>query len=396
MHCTSLSAVLPPLAAQEAQDIPDTTVRSLYATFGTLPDPRSAHGRRYDLAFLLTCLVAALLCNCNSTCAVGQWCREHRALLRRVFGPRRHLTPSDSLYRRLLPRLDAAQLETALAAWIGATRPADDDEAVAVDGKTVRGATTSDQTAPHLLAFCTHQTQETLLQVRVSDKTNEIPVAQAVAARLHWQGRILTADALHTQTALVATLRALGGEVVLTVKDNQPELAADLALFFTDCFAAPPAPCRHAQTQDWQRGRHEIRDLWVSSDLSAYLATESRWPGIAQVGCLRRRVSVAATGVTREETVYLITTLSATHASPERLLLLVRGHWHIENRLHYVRDVTFGEDRSRLRSGDAPQILAALRNLAITLIHRSGSSDIAASRRAFAYHPRRALRLLRR
>lgn len=390
MYCTSLASCLPPTDAPA--DLNATTVQSLYVAFRAIPDPRSAHGQRYPLPLLLTCLVAALLCNCNSTCAVSQWCREHRALLRRVFGPRRHLTPSDSLYRRLLPRLDAAQIETTLAAWVCATRPTDDAEAVAVDGKTVRGAGTPDQTAPHLLAFCTHQTQETLLQVRVSDKTNEIPVAQAVAARLHWRGRVLTADALHTQTALVATLRALGGEVVLTVKDNQPALAADLALFFT----APPAPCRQAQTQDWQRGRHEVRDLMLSSDLSTYLETQSRWPGIAQVGCLRRRVSVAATGHTREETVYLITTLSATHASPERILALLRGHWHIENRLHYVRDVTFGEDRSRLRSGDAPQILAALRNLAITLIHRSGSSDIAASRRAFAYHPRRALRLLLR
>ncbi len=387
MHCTSLVSRLPaPTRATNA------TLHSLHAVFATIPDPRSAHGQRYSLAFLLTCLVAALLCNCNSTCAVSQWCREQRALLRRVFGPQRHLTPSDSLYRRLLPRLDAAQVEAALSAWVQATRPANDTEAVAVDGKTVCGAGTAAQAAPHLLAFCTHETQETLLQVRVSAKTNEIPVAQTSAARLTWQGRVLTADALHTQTALVATLRALGGEVVLTVKDNQPTLAADLALFFADL----PTPARHAQTVDRRRGRQEIRDLWVSSDLATYLATHSRWPGIAQVGCLRRRVTVAATGATREETVYLITTLTAAQASPERLLQLVRGHWHIENRLHYVRDVTFGEDRSRLRSGAAPQILAALRNLAITLIHRSGSSDIAFSRRAFAFHPRRALSLVLR
>lgn len=389
MYCTALTSCLSTTNTDGAQV---TTLQSLHAVFAALPDPRRAHGRRYPLAFLLTCLVAALLCNCNSTCAISQWCREQRALLRRVFGAQRHLTPSDSLYRWLLPRLDAAQLEAALSGWIQATRPADDTEAVAVDGKSVRGAAADGQSAPHLLAFCTHETQETLLQVRVSDKTNEIPVAQAVASRLRWQGRVLTADALHTQTALVATMRALGGEVVLTVKNNQPTLAADLAALFAD----PLTSCRHASTQDWQRGRQEVRELWLSSDLSTYLATASRWPGIAQVGCLRRHVQVAATGQTRDETVYLITTLSAAQAGPERVLHLVRGHWHIENRLHYVRDVTFGEDRSRLRTGAAPQILAALRNLAITLIHRSGTHDIAATRRAFTYHPRRALRLLLR
>ncbi|HET9110315.1 MAG TPA: ISAs1 family transposase, partial [Ktedonobacterales bacterium] len=365
---------------------------SLHAAFGAIPDPRSAHGRRYDLPFLLTCLVAALLCNCNSTCAVGQWCREQRRLLRQVFGPRPHLTPSDSLYRRLLPRLSAEQLEAALAAWIGATRPADDAEAVALDGKAVRGAATSERAAPHLLAFCTHETQETLLQVRVADKTNEIPVAQAVAPRLRWRGRVCTADALHTQTAFVATIRAQGGDVLLTVKDNQPTLASDLALLFAD----PRTHVTHAHTVDAHRGRRETRALTVSTDLTAYLAAHSPWPAIAQVGRLTRRVTTTATGQTRTETVYLITTLSPAQASPQRLLALLRGHWHIENRLHYVRDVTFGEDRSRLRSGDAPQIFAALRNLAITLIHRSGSSDIAASRRAFAYHPRRALKLLLR
>lgn len=137
-----------------------------------------------------------------------------------------------------------------------------------------RGAATDDQATPHLLAFCTHQTQEALLQVRISDKTNEIPVAQAVASRLRWRWRVLTAVALHTQTALIATIQVLGGDIVLTVKDNQPTLLVDLALFFT----ASPMPGRHAQTQDWQRGRYEVCNLTLSSDLSTYLATQSRWP----------------------------------------------------------------------------------------------------------------------
>ncbi|MGO8948515.1 MAG: ISAs1 family transposase [Ktedonobacterales bacterium] len=384
MYCT------PHPTASRALSAPE--LRSLYAAFHTLADPRSRHGRRYDLPFLLTCLVAALLCNCNSTCAVGQWCREQRHLLRQVFGPRAHLPPSDSLYRRLLPRLSAEHLEAVVATWVQATRPADDAEAVAMDGKTVRGAGSAATPAPHLLAVCTHQTQETLRQVRVSHKTNEIPVARAIAPQLRWPGRGCTADALHTQPAFVATIRALGGDVVLTVKDHQPTLAADLAVLFAD----PATPTTRAVTLDRHRGRFEQRQLALSTELTSYLATSAPWPGIAQVGQLTRRVTHTATGVTRTQTVYLITTLSPKQAGPERLLTLLRGHWSIENRLPYVRDVAFGEDRSRLRSGAAPQILAALRNLAITLIHRSGSADIAATRRAFAYHPRRALQCLLR
>lgn len=396
MHCTpGTSSALLGEPARPARLVAEADLSSMYSALQALPDPRSAHGRRYDLAFLLTCLVAALLCNCNSTQAVGQWCREHRSLLRRSFGPRRHLTPCASLYRRVLPRLSAEHVEALLATWVQATRPTDDCEAVAMDGKTVRGARgggVGSSAAPHLLAFCTHHTQETLLQVRVADKTNEIPVAQATAPRLRWSGRVCTADALHTQTAFVAAIVAQGGDVVLSVKDNQPTLAADLALLFADALTH----MTHAQTCDHHRGRHEVRQIQVSTDLNAYLATSSPWPAIAQVARLSRHVTMTATGVTRHETVYLITTLTPAQASPQRLLTLTRDHWHIENRLHYVRDVTFGEDRSRLRSGHAPQILAALRNLAITLIHRSGSHDIAASRRSFAYHPQRALTLLLR
>ncbi len=398
MYSTPLTEALTHLPllsdAQRRDLLTDTRLTSLTAVFASLPDPRERSGRRYDLPFLLTCLVAALLCNCNSTRAVGQWCREHHALLRRVFGPRRHLTPSDSLYRRLLPRLSAQHLEWALAAWVHATRPSEDTEPVAVDGKTVRGAAAPQQAAPHLLAFCTHTSQETLLQAPVGEKTNEIPVAQALVPDLSWNGRVCTADALHTQTAFVRAIRAAGGHVVLTVKDNQPTLAADLATLFAD----PLTRVCEAETLDCHRGRRERRRLRVSSDLTAYLATDSPWPDIAQVAHLTRTVETRGTtgapATVRTETVSLITTLPAEHASPARLLDLVRGHWHIENGLHYVRDVTFGEDRSRLRTGNAPQILAALRNLVITLIHRSGSHEIAASRRAFAYHPRRALALL--
>src|SRR2546423_14176123 len=126
--------------------------------------------------------------------------------------------------------------------------------------------------------------------------------------------------------------------------------------------------------------------------MNDYLAP--RWPLLSQVARLTRTVTVRKTGKTTQEVVYLITDLTPIQASPRRLLDLVRGHWSIENGLHDVRDVSFSEDRSRLRTGSAPQIMAALRNLAITLIHRSGSSHIAASRRHFASHPHQAVTLL--
>src|SRR5213592_2828782 len=179
MYSTARSLTLADLPnEQRTSHLADAPLLSLYEAFAAVPDPRSRHGQRYDLPYLLTCLVAALLCNCNSLEAVGQWCGDHQLLLRRLFGPRDFYTPTGSLYRRLLPRLSAGHIELVLATWVKASRPSDDEEAVALDGKTVRGAATTKHKGPHLLSFSTHQSQETLLQVRVPAKTNEIPIAK--------------------------------------------------------------------------------------------------------------------------------------------------------------------------------------------------------------------------
>lgn len=256
---------------------------------------------------------------------------------------------------------------------------------MALDGKTVRGAALPGQVAPHLVAFCTHASQETLLQVRVSEKTNEIPVAQALLPCLALPGRVYTADALHTQLAFTQAVVDLKSYYLLTVKENQPTLYTDLQTYFSD----PAASFEQEQTTDRHKGRLEVRQIRVTTLMNSYL---SRWPGLTQVAQLKRTVTIA--GKRRVEVVYLITNLSPLQASPGRLLHLIRGHWSIENGLHYVRDVTFQEDRSHIRTGHAPQILAALRNLVITLIHRQGSTQIAVTRRWFAFHPEKALAVL--
>jgi predicted transposase YbfD/YdcC len=392
MHSTALPIAAPSVSAEEqAALLKPAPLVSLYEAFAVVPDPRWRHGLRSDLPYLLTCLVAALLCNCNSTEAVGQWCHDHELLLRTYFGPRDFYTPTGSLYRHLLPLLDAQAIEMVLATWVVSSRPRTDEEAIALDGKVLRGADTAEQPAPHLLAFCTHESQETLLQVRVSEKTNEIPIAKAVLPCLPNTPRVYTADALHTHADFMQVVHNQHGFSLLTVKGNQPTLFADLHLYFTDP-ATSFLPHEQADTIDRRRGRTEERSILITTALNDYLRPS--WPLVQQVAQLTRTVRVPRTDKITEEVVYLITDLPLTLATPSRLLELNRGHWSIENRLHYVRDVSFGEDRSRLRTGQAPQILAALRNLAITLIHRQGSTQIAASRRHFASHPSEALLLL--
>jgi predicted transposase YbfD/YdcC len=271
-------------AAARRTALTDRALRHLPAAFATVPDPRSRHGRRYDLPCLLTCLVAAMLCNCDSLDAVGQWCAEQQRLLRRHFPHVRFLRPSGSLYRRLLPRLRVDHLEAALTGWTVQTRAGQDQEALALDGKAVRGAASASRAAPPLLSVSTHQSQETLAQVRVADKTNEIPVAQALLPTLPLRGRVVTADALHTQVAFAQTVLAGGGHYLLTVKATQPTLYDDLATVFAD----RATRCRNAQSTDRCRGRTEQRHLRTTTLLNAYLPPA--WPPVGQVAQLTRQV----------------------------------------------------------------------------------------------------------
>jgi predicted transposase YbfD/YdcC len=234
---------------------------------------------------------------------------------------------------------------------------------------------------PTCCPFVPTRARKSFCKCASTRKRTRIRLAQQVLPCQPVAGRVYTADALHTQLDFMAIVRAWLGDTVLTVKANQPTLYDDLATYFAD----PEACFEQTSTTDYQRGRIEVRSIKVSTALNNYLSVT--WPHIAQVAQLTRTVTVRRTHKTTQEIVYLITTLSPMLAPPLRFLTLVRGHWCIENSLHYVCDVTFGEDRSRLRTDNAPQVMAALRSLAITLLHRGGDFQIAAARRHFSYHP---------
>ncbi len=224
---------------------------------------------------------------------------------------------------------------------------------------------------------------------------SELAVAYRLIAHIDWKGKVLTGDALYCQRWLCAAILLAGGDYLFIVKANQPQLFEDLRLLF-----APPSPAKragegilrlpqqHAQTTDKGHGRVEIRSIRVSSELKGY----SDWPGLEQVFEIRRRWY--AKGEWREEVRYGVTSLPATVGIPERLLKLKRGHWTIENRLHYVKDVTMGEDRSTVHVDNGPKIMAALRNTAISLLRRAGFSTIAARLRYNCGHPEATLQVL--
>jgi predicted transposase YbfD/YdcC len=266
-----------------------------------------------------------------------------------------------------------------------------------VDGKAVRGSRQTDpggavEPCRHLLAVIDQRSRVVLGQVQVAGKTNEIaafgPLLDTLTG-LDLAGVVVTADALHTQREHVQDLHRRGAHWVLSVKGNQPRLRRQLAAL----------PWRQVQpghrSAETSHGRREIRTLKVVT-----IAAGIEFPHARQAVQLTRRTRPVSArtgrrGRWRTETVYAITDLTPHQAQPEELAGWIRGHWQIENGLHWVRDVTSAEDLSQVRSGAGPQVMATLRNLVISLHRAAGATNIAAALRHHARDPRRPLHLLK-
>jgi predicted transposase YbfD/YdcC len=368
-------------------------LRPLIEVFADIPDVRKSRGKRHPLSAILALSCSAMLCGCRGYGAIAEWGRNYGTHIATALGFM-HKTPCAATLFTIFGRLDREAFEASLGAWADSVVahseavPEAEQEAMAVDGKTLRGAKKHGAPGTHLLSVLSHRFGLTLTQQAVDTKTNEITAIQSVLEQIVLQGRVLTMDALLTQRQVAQTIVDKGGDYVMIVKDNQPKLKEDIELVFT----LPPAGDRQeaVRTVDVGHGRIETRNLTTSEALVGY----SDWPGMAQVFEIGRHVIIKKTGQERVEVVYGVTSLRPEQADPGRLLELVRGHWHIENKSHWVRDVTFDEDRSQVRSGNIPQLMAALRNTTIGLLRRAGYTNIASACRQMAAQPAKALALV--
>jgi predicted transposase YbfD/YdcC len=351
----------------------------LLAALATVADPRHRRGVRHRLVVVLGLAVCAVLAGARSFTAIAEWAADaDRQTLARlgVTGA----VPSESTFRRTLQRLDADAFDELAGRWAAQrTAPGPGSRRViAVDGKTLRGSSGSQQPGRHLLAALDHGYGVVLGQREVEAKTNEIPLFTTLLDRIEITKAVVTADALHAQREHAHYLHRRGAHYVITVKRNQPTLHAQLAVL----------PWRDVPVAYDQRerghGRHERRTLKVTA-----VARGLAFPHAAQALQIVRRRKVK--GKWSRETCYAVTSLSITQATPTGLAAITRGHWGIEDRLHWVRDLDFDEDRSQVRTGAGPQIMASLRNLAITILRLAGHASIAA---ALRYHARRPARPL--
>jgi predicted transposase YbfD/YdcC len=254
---------------------------------------------------------------------------------------------------------------------------------IAVDGKTLRGSGHGGGESRHLLAAFDHAHGVVLGQVEVGAKTNEIPLFTALLDRIEITDAVTTADALHAQREHATYLARRGAHYLLIVKRNQPGLYAQLAaLPWRDVPKAYDKPEHgHARTE-----RRTLKVTSVAAGLAFPHATQA-------IQIVRRR---KLKGKWSRETCYAVTSLSITQATYAQLAAIIRGHRGIEDRLHWVRDLDFDEDRSQIRTASGPRVMASLRNLAITILRLSGATSIAAALRYHARQPSRPLRTIMR
>jgi predicted transposase YbfD/YdcC len=346
---------------------------SIEVCFDGLPDPRVERTRAHRLSDLITIALCAVVCGANDWVAVETFGHAKEAWLR-TFLPLPGGIPSHDTFGRVFARLDPAELQRCFLAWVQAVVGELPPQVVAVDGKTRRRSAdrSRGQAALHLVSAWATASGLVLGQEATDAKSNEITAIPHLLRLLALEGCVVTIDAMGCQRAIAAQVQEQGADYVLALKANQPTLHATVVAAFADARAAGPdawlpAEQDDTQTLDKGHGRVERRRYTVLSDpaLLACLAPTGAWPGlrsVVEVQAERRQGGPPTT-----ERRYYLSSLPPDAAV---LAAAIRGHWGVENRLHWVLDVQFREDASTVRVGDGAQNFAVLRHLALNLLRQ--------------------------
>lgn len=346
--------------------------KTILECFAALPDPRVERTREHKLIDIIVIALCAVLCGAEAWTEVeffGQvrkkWLRQFLALP--------HGIPSHDTFGRVFARLDPDRFAVCLLEWMQAVFQATNGKIVAIDGKTLRGShdRRGGKAALHMISAWAQEAHLVLGQVACAEHSNEITALPALLGILELSGTLVTIDAMGCQTEIAQEITERGGEYVLGLKGNQGRLHEAVARFFTcaerDAFAHLPQ--EHVRTVEKDHGRIERRDYWVVAG-AEWLDPRKEW-GLRAVGMVRSERRTAE-GTARETRYYIL----SAPLSGEAFAKAVRGHWGIENSLHYVLDVAFREDDCRIRKAHGPQNFAVLRRVALSLLKKDTSHKL--------------------
>jgi len=344
---------------------------SISEHFADLPDPRRGQGRRHALSDMIVLAVTAVVCAADSWSDVHDF-GEAKLKWFTTFLELPHGIPSQDTFERVFSRLDPDAFERCFMEWVQALSLHSGGQLVAIDGKRIRRSFAhawSQSTAVHLVSAFATANATVFGQLAVESKENEMVAIPRLLRLLDLHGATITIDAMGCQTSIAQQIVEQGGDYVLCVKDNQPGLARALQADLDDLIRGKFQGVPHdvCETIDGDHGRIETRRVWTSPKMDWLGAEQSRWAGLRSVAVVESTREVPPKGTSHERR-YYISTLDGMDA--KRMAAAIRGHWGIENKLHYVLDVSFAEDQCRVRKGHAAENLSRIRRIALNLLRR--------------------------
>lgn len=345
-------------------------------------DPRRRYGNlRHKLVDMLVIGLCTVLCKGEDYTDMEEFGKEREEWLRGFLELPNGIPDSDT-FRRVFERINPQELSGALYGWLGMERAK--RGTIAVDGKTICGSGNESHKAYHVVSAFVAENQLTLGEITVPEKSNEITAVPQLLDIIDVSGAVVTTDAMSCQKTIARKIREQKADYVLALKENQPELYADVQLWFSS-----ELPSQSLIKRDKDHGRIEVREYYLETDI-AWLEQRPLWNGISAIGAVRS--TVFENENTRVFTRYFITSLTDINEFAHA----VRSHWSIENQLHWRLDVTFGEDACRARKDNSPLNLNVLRKTALALLKAVQWGRIGLKKKMFiaALNPAKLLDLL--
>jgi predicted transposase YbfD/YdcC len=354
-----------------------TPVATIELYFSELDDPRVQRTQRHKLIDILVIAICAVICGGDDYVAMEDFGKAKEKWLRQYLELPNGI-PSHDTFWRVFEALDPEQFQACFLAWMGAVRRQTQGEIVAIDGKQLRHSydKQADKGAIHMVSAWATTNRLVLGQVKVDEKSNEITAIPELLQRLDLTGCLVTIDAMGCQTEIARLIIERGSDYLLALKGNQSNLHDDVILLFDDLEASgfTAYDYTYDKTVDKDHGRIEVRHCWTISDpgLIRFLRGAERFSGLHTVVRVRAERYVGDKH-TVEDRHYIASPVAMTASEA---LVASRAHWQVENALHWVLDVAFREDESRVRKGNGPQNLAVLRHIALNALKQETTSKV--------------------
>ena len=341
----------------------------IISIFMMIPDPRKGNAIVYDLVEVLIISILAILCGAEYFTEMELFGRERESWLR-TFLKLEHGIPSHDTFCDVYSALEPETVTKSFARWVETIRQKVSGEIIAIDGKTICASRDVPQNkkAVHIVSAWAATNRLVLGQLACEEKSNEITAIPKLLELLELKGCIVTIDAMGTQTKIAEKIIEKGADYVLTVKENQPQLYSDIALYFQ---TEKGTLTDKVVTTETSHGRYETREMVISKDI-AWLDPECKWKGLSGIGMLTSTQQKTGSGEIQCAVHYLI--FSIPNASAEQILSAKRSHWGIENALHWTLDVAYNEDNCRARVDNTAIIFNLMRHLSLNLLSQEKSS----------------------